>query len=95
MCNMKITTKDIEGFLTRSFPDHKIKGVCIDPQVEGTYAARVITPKGYTIDLMWCTAQPISRDRTYHNADQLLDDYMEEVEFTAWPPVSGDLKFFV
>jgi hypothetical protein len=92
--NMEIKVQDIKDYLTRYYPDHKIKGVCMDPQVEGTFAARIINKKGFTIDLMWCTAQAPAYGPSPTTVDGLLDDTMEEVEFTAWPPVSGTLKFF-
>lgn len=58
-----------------------------DPQVSGTYAARATALGGGTLDFLIC--QGIGDE------GMDVEDLLEECVFTAWPPASGDLKFFV
>jgi hypothetical protein len=54
-----------------------------DPQVEGTYAIRSDKQDEWLVvhyNPSWSTKE--------------LADSLEEAEFTKWPPVSGELRFF-
>lgn len=60
-----------------------------DPQVSGTYAARVADfyDGGGHIDLLFVLGvEELSVDA--------LDDALEQVEYPAWPPRSGAPRFF-
>ena len=53
-----------------------------DPMVPGTYAFKIVRREGpertkYTFHLLWSGPH----------------QDLEEVEFTNWPPISGELKF--
>lgn len=57
-----------------------------DPQVSGVYAIRA-SVEGGPVDFLFNAFE----------ADQAEADWLvlEEVEFTAWPPVSGSPRFFI
>lgn len=56
-----------------------------DPKVPGTYAFRASFPDGTGLDFL-VIGVPL--------ADVTGED-LEETDFETWPPVSGDLNFFV
>lgn len=67
--------------------------VAADPQVEGTFAARFVCLEDgdRTVDLLF-----ITRDAREGSTDsEALAYSLEEVEYHAWPPRSGNLRFFV
>lgn len=61
-----------------------------DPQVPDTFAVRFTNDAdaARSVDLMFICGNEEGTD------DEVLDRCLEEVEFTAWPPVSGALRFF-
>lgn len=54
-----------------------------DPKVPGTYAVRVRNFEGRGEDQCFLV----------YGTD--VDTEIEEAEFTEWPPISGELKFFM
>ena len=70
-----------------------------DPKVPGTWAARMELAGGDSagpevVDLLFVT-RAYGEAASARTADELLDLTAEEVAFTAWPPVSGALQFFI
>lgn len=66
--------------------------VVADPQVDGTYAAQftdVEDREPRTVHLLFVTGAPSEED-----AEAVLEENLEEVEYDSWPPVSGALRFF-
>lgn len=84
---MKIETKikkAIELYMGKSVESIEILE---DPQVKGTYAVR--TEHKENIVLHWL----IVHVDNSHSVKQ-ISNWLEEVEFGVWPPVSGRLKFY-
>jgi hypothetical protein len=50
--------------------------VCPDPKVEGTYAARATLSDGHVMTCLFI--------------GEISTENLEEVEFTTWPPSSGN-----
>lgn len=98
-----ITSKDVVEWIENKMvmtydyaPEKGTVEVIEDPKVPGTFAAR-FKEDGYDIDLLFVTSEA-ARTVPGGSVDQIgdvLEMTLEEVEFEAWPPVSGNLRFFI
>lgn len=85
-----IFTEAINQYTGRTFHENAVQ-VVRDPKVRGTYAIRVVN---FYPD----EQQPGDFLAILGDADlsvDAIDEALEEVEYEKWPPVSGNLQFFV
>lgn len=97
--DLRVTADDVGAFCRSDRidvgPVRRVR-VMEDPAVSGTWAARVDVDAGEDgpghVDLLFIT-RAFGTDAG--TVPDLLDETCEEVEFTAWPPKSGALQFFL
>lgn len=76
-----------EGYTYR--PDRDSIRVTEDPQVRDTWAVRFNDlADERVVDLLFILGSEEG------SISEVLDRCLEEVEYTSWPPVSGNLSFF-
>ena len=63
-----------------------------DPQVNRTYAARIVMEDGRTHDFLVCAGDQDQSLLAMSTHD--VGNLIEEAEFKTWPPKSGRLSFF-
>lgn len=90
----RIRKQDVRQFLERDPRVGRVIGVVEDPQVSGTFAARVTMPSQAEgpVDLLWVTGAGEYADLPLRDRLEALE---EECDFTSWPPQSGALRFFL
>jgi len=80
-------TAGIQNYTGRSVADVEIHA---DPKVAGAYAIRASMKDGKTIDFLVCAGWDAQG-----RSPVVVSAFLEEAEFTSWPPTSGNVKFFV
>lgn len=88
--------KNIDAIIKAGIEEHTDRSVAslqmhADPKVEGSYAIRASMDDGETIDFV-LLAHWLLKSQTL--TPSLVDENLEEVEFTSWPPSSGNMQFF-
>ena len=67
-----------------------------DPKVSGAMALRVTMEDKSKIDFLICAdgKNVKTLHRNFELTPGIVEQVLEEAEFTSWPPTSGRLKFF-
>lgn len=88
MSTNKVFTAGIELYTGRTVESLQVHP---DPKVDDSYALRAKMADGKTLDFIVCASLG---KRSTHTAED-VERALEETEFTAWPPTSGKLRFFL
>lgn len=96
---MKTTDKIAWKKVIRQYCGHPPEEVAVieDPNVAGVYAIRAtFYGETATYGCQWHQYFLLNTNEMGDGPNNgRYADYLEEVEFTSWPPVSGQPKFFV